>query len=850
MTFSQLFKYWTLQVFAPDKLLRHKYASFKELLRHDKKCLELITDLEDVLHAGAPVDWARVERLVRALNWSVASLIRSLVSMHPGAYGELERRLALLESSLTAAVSLPEGDCAPPYTLALAEAATEVGLAGGKAHALSRVLRETGLPGPRGFVITTKAFHLFLAHNDLRHRLDELLAEVHLDDWGRLEELSREMIAMVKEGEMPSQVRQECMQWLAELGRQGCVGPWSLRSSAVSEDGELSFAGQYASVLRVAGEAFLTAYKEVLSSKYAPRALAYRVRGGLADQETPMAVLVMEMIEARVSGVVYTRDLEASGGGRECLAVYAVPGLGQRLVDGTAEPEVHYFTREANPRSVETLPGRTCPVELPEKACLTPETTQLLAGWGMRLEEFAGCPQDIEWCQDRQGSCYILQSRPLKTGPPFQAVVPEERDMRDLEHAVLLEGGVTASFGVGAGRVYVLRSEADLGRVPDGAVLVSPTLSPALAGVIGQLRAVVAEGGSRASHFASIAREYGLPVLAAVHGDAMRLPPGGVVTVDAGCRRVYQGEVQGFAQESLRPFSKPGVPFLARLQRLMELVSPLHLLDSASPDFAPENCASVHDFVRFAHEKGMAEMFSLVGRGGRGLARARQLATDLPLTMYILDLEGGVSPEAAEQKTIEPQFITSPLMRACWEGLTHPEVLWRKGLVYLDWEEVDRVSAGILSFKSALLASYAVVAREYLHLVLRFGYHFAVLDALGGENPEANYIAFRFKGGGGNYENRLLRVELIKSILEWAGFTVKTRGDLLDARFDHRPDDQILARLTLLGILQGKTQLLDMALTGPDQVREMVDSFQASFGKYVPEAIASGHDAEKFNSEI
>jgi pyruvate,water dikinase len=623
-----------------------------------------------------------------------------------------------------------------------------------------------------------------------------------------------------------------------------------LRSSAVSENGELSFAGQYASVLRVAMEDFLAAYKEVLASKYAPRAVAYRIRGGLADQETPMAVLALEMIEARVSGVVYTRDRVAGGEKPECLAVYAVPGLWQRLVDGSAEPEVHYFSREPNLRPLKTLPGRTCPVELPEKACLAPETSQLLAGWGMRLEDLAGCPQDIEWCQDSQGSCYILQSRPLKSGTPFQRTLPEEREVHDPDHPLLLEGGVTASFGVGAGRVYVMRSEVELGGVPEGAVLVAPTLSPALAGVIGRLKAVVAESGSRASHFASIAREFGLPALAGAHEAMKRLPSGHIVTVDAGHGRIYQGEVQGLAQESLRPSIKLGAPFLARLQRLMELVSPLHLLDPASPDFAPENCVSFHDFVRFAHEKGMAEMFSLVGRGGRGLAQARQLATDLPLTMYILDLEGGIAPEAAEQKTIDPQFITSPLMRACWEGLTHPEVVWHKGLVYLDWEELDRVSAGILSLKSALLASYAVVAREYLHLVLRFGYHFAVLDALCGGNPEANYIAFRFKGGGGNYENRLWRVELIKSILEWAGFTVKTRGDLLDARFDRRPADQILASLTLLGILQGKTQLLDMALTSAEQVREMADSFRASFGKYVTEALSSGDGEEIFRSEI
>jgi pyruvate,water dikinase len=850
MNLSQLFKFWTLKALAPDKLLRHKYASFKELLRHDNKSLELITDLEDILHLGAPVDWARVARLVRALNWSVGSLVRSLVAMHPGAYDELEKRFTALESSLLDAVSLPAGDCAPPYTLTLPEAAGEPGLAGDKAHTLSRLLRAAGLPSPRGFTITTRAFHLFLAHNDIRHRLDELLAEVQLDNWARLQDLSREMVAMVMEGEVPPEVQEDIRRHLAELATQGDAGPFSLRSSAVREEGDISFAGQYASVLQVAAGDVLAAYKEVLASKYAPRALAYRIRSGLADQETPMAVLVMEMIASRVSGVVYTRDQEAGAGASPCLAVYAVPGLGHRLVDGSAEPEVHYFTREPTPRLLKTISGPTCPRELPEKACLAPESAGLLAGWGMRLEELAGSPQDIEWCQDNLGTLYLLQARPLASGTYSDATRPGEREPPPLDLPLLLEGGVPASFGVGTGPVYIIRNEGELGKVPDGAVLVSPTLSPSLAGVIGRLRAVVAEGGSRASHFASVAREFSLPVLVSVSGATKLLPPGLVVTVDAGHGRIFQGEAPGHMQEPQRSTLHPGAPFPARLRSVMEFITPLHLLDPTSPDFSPENCVNVHDFVRFAHEKGMAEMFSLVGRSGRGLARARQLATDLPLTMYILDLEGGIAPEAAAEKTIEPQFITSPLLAACWAGLTHPEVAWHKGLVFLDWGEVDRISGGIFSLKSALLASYAVVAREYLHLVLRFGYHFAVLDALCDEDPEANYIAFRFKGGGADYENRLRRVELIKAVLTWAGFAVKTRGDLLDARFERRPCAPTLARLTLLGILQGKTQLLDMALNRDSQVQEMVAAFKGRFGEYVAEAVPPRDHEEKIPSEI
>jgi pyruvate,water dikinase len=839
MKLSRLFKYWTLQVFSPDKLVRHKYVSFKELLRHDKRSLELITDLEDIQHLGAPVDWARVARLGRALIWSVGSLIRALVAMHPGAYGDLERRFDTLASSLMDAIFLPAGESAPPYTLTRAEAAQEPDLAGDKAHTLSRVVTATGFPSPPGFTITTRAFHLFLAHNDLRHRLDELLAEVHLDDWERLEALSREMVAMVREGEVPAAVRQDVQKRLAELHSRERTGLFSLRSSAVREEGDISFAGQYASVLQVSAEDLLEAYKQVLASKYAPRALAYRLRSGLPDQETPMAVLVMEMVDARVSGVIYTRDRETAEGSSDCLAVYAVPGLGHRLVDGSAEPEVHYFTREPQPRFLKSISGPTCPVELPEKACLAPATAGPLAGWGMRLEELAGSPQDIEWCQDRQGALYILQARPLATGTPAVGPGPEESAPSPPDLPVLLEGGVTASSGVGTGKVCVIQNETELGEVPDGSVLVSPTLSPSLAAVLGRLRAVVAEGGSRASHFASVAREFGLPVLVAVPAAIKLLSPGLVVTVDAGRRRIYEGEVGVRRQEPYKSLFHPAAPFLAHLKKVMEVVTPLTLLDPASPEFAPENCANLHDLVRFAHEKGMAEMFSLVGRSGRGLGRARQLATDLPLIMYVLDLEGGIAPEAAAQKTVDPQSITSPLMQACWAGLTHPEVVWPKGLILTDWEEVDRISASILSFKSALLASYALVAREYLHLVLRFGYHFAVLDALCGEAPEANYIAFRFKGGGGNYENRLRRVELMEEILTWAGFAVKTRGDLLDARFDRHPCETTLARLTLLGILQGKTQLLDMALDSDTQVQEMVEAFKASHGNYVQQSSAT-----------
>jgi pyruvate,water dikinase len=831
MYLRQLFKHWTREVFAPGKLLRQKYLAFKELLRHDKRSLELITDLEDLLQGERLVDWARVESLVRALRWSAGRLIDSLLSMNPAAYRVLEERFHQIESSLERAATLPTGDAGPPYTITLPEAARAPELSGGKAHTLSRLVEESGIPGPRGWVITTNAFRNFLAHNHLRHRLDELLAQVPLDDWDRLTELCREMTALVQHAAIPPAVALEIEQRLKDFRLQGLEGPWALRSSALSEDGEASFAGQYASVLQVAAPEVCEAYKKVLASKYSPSAVAYRIRLGLADQETPMAVLTLEMIEAAMSGVVYTSSPEADGLTEACVEVFALSGLGQRLVDGSSLPEVHYLSREENPRLLRSSSGA---YDRGGEARLAPEAALQLARWGMKLENLAGRPQDIEWSQDQHENLYLLQSRPLTAGTFPREPGEIKTEPREIANPVLLEGGVTASPGLGMGQVCLIHGKEDLAKVPEGAVLVSPTLPPDFSAIIHRLRAVVADLGSRASHFAMVAREYGLPVLVGTREATKLLPPGRVVTVDASQGRVYLGEVAGWHGRPQRPAA--ATPFFTRLRAAMEFISPLNLTDPDGPDFVPQGCRSFHDLVRFVHEKGMAEMFSLVGRHGRGLARARRLDTDLPLVMYVLDLEGGISPEAGPGKDVRPQFIISEPMRACWNGLSHPDVTWDKRLLAIDWEELDRVSASLINLRSAILASYAIISRDYLHLVLRFGYHFAVLDTLASNDAEANYITFRFKGGGGTFENRLLRIELIKLILEWAGFTVNTRGDLLDARFQRREARQILSRLTLLGLLQVKTRLMDMALSSPEQVLQLAEDFRERYQEYVADA--------------
>ena len=78
----------------------------------------------------------------------------------------------------------------------------------------------------------------------------------------------------------------------------------------------------------------IEAYKRVLAGKYCPRAVAYRIRHGLSDNDTAMAVLVLPMVRASSAGVVYTLDPACSAVGGKAVGVYVVDGLAAELVAG------------------------------------------------------------------------------------------------------------------------------------------------------------------------------------------------------------------------------------------------------------------------------------------------------------------------------------------------------------------------------------------------------------------------------------------------------------------------------------------------------------------------------------
>ncbi|WP_205747204.1 PEP/pyruvate-binding domain-containing protein [Desulfopila sp. IMCC35006] len=799
--FWRFWRYRFMEIFSPGRLVQDKYTAFREVLRLDSQALDLLADLESHVFGHNPADHYRISHLCHRISDSVGAMAGQLHAMNPPAYWKLLDKHAELGAAIKALLAPAEPALGPPYILRLEEAADHPELAGGKAANLSTAAR-VGVPVPPGFVITAHAFHRFIDDNNLEKELAVRLQCVQADDHKTIIRITGEMQELILHAEVPSDIACLIEQFTDSLQP---VQLLAVRSSALAEDGKVSFAGQYASELDVPPYDIIAAYKRVLAGKYCPRAVSYRIRHGLSDADTAMAALVLPMIQPRTSGVIYTLD-PATPAAVESIGVYAVAGLAEGLVDGSRTPQKYHLPREQTVTSRHNF-------ALPDNSLVNESELQQLRSWGLQLEAHFGCPQDVEWALDENGLT-ILQSRRLhqKKDPP--PAIVQAVDLTRLLYSNLH----CASAGIACGHVFHAPTGRTFAQIPVGSVVFTTTLRPALSQFLDRMVGVIAASGSRASHFASVARERGVPVLV---GSEIHLTEGQVVTVDAASGRIFSGCVNAVLQKGKL---NPNKDFpVEKYAQLAARTTHLNLTDPDGNNFTPAQCRSLHDIVRFCHEKSVREMFRLVDRKGRGLGKARKLVTDLPLVMYVLDLDKNAP--ARPGSTITLDELSSLPMRAFWQGMSDPRIHWDSSQHHVDWDNFDQVSGGIFSLDTQLLASYAIVSQEYLHLNIRFGYHFSIVDAICGEQAGTNYLNFRFKGGGAAEKQKLFRLQFIDQVLTTFGFETSSRGDMLDASFARAPLAATEHALTRLGMLLAATRLMDVRLTSDQQAKDEAENF-------------------------
>jgi pyruvate,water dikinase len=212
----------------------------------------------------------------------------------------------------------------------------------------------------------------------------------------------------------------------------------AVRSSATAEDlASASFAGQQETYLNVRGtDALAEAVTDCWASLWTARAMAYRAREGIGPDAVRLAVVVQQMVEAESAGVMFTAN--PANGRRDQIVISAAWGLGESVVSGTVTTDDvvveaatgWVLSRRTADKEVMTVYADLGTREQPVPAArrrqpvLDNQAAAALAGYGRRIADHFGVPQDIEWAR-ADGEFFILQSRPITALPEPTADTPD-----------------------------------------------------------------------------------------------------------------------------------------------------------------------------------------------------------------------------------------------------------------------------------------------------------------------------------------------------------------------------------------------------------------------------------------
>jgi pyruvate,water dikinase len=352
---------------------------------------------------------------------------------------------------------------------------------------------------------------------------------------------------------------------------------------------------------------------------------------------------------------------------------------------------------------------------------------------------------------------------------------------------------------------------------------------PALRGASG----IVIDFGNPLDHLSCVAREYNIPMLTGLGNALERLQEYDWILVDADHGQVWQARDEDITEAVAMAKSRPArkeldqIPDDPKAADLYHHIVPLNLTDAYGPTFSITECKTLHDLIRYIHEKAVIIMF---GMGDEALEQStdavRHLETEVPFAISIIDLGGGLVQQVRPGRWIRSSDIASLPMNALWRGIADPTVEWGPpaGGVAMD-RVMSRFLTDHKSARPVGLPNYAIITRDYLNLNARMDFHFIMIDSICGIDSRSNYIRFRFKGGGTTARQRRRRAQCIEEILVASGFACDVRDDLVTADLTGA-DRQILEdRLGVLGRLLGFTRLLDAAMRSDEAPKVAARAF-------------------------
>lgn len=428
----------------------------------------------------------------------------------------------------------------------------DIPLVGGKGANLGEMYN-FGLPVPNGFVVTAQAYEAVINHNELQPKIIKIIKETDVKNQKKLEKAAIDIQRLVNTAEIPQDLTNEIIHHYQNL-KPGDKNPLvAVRSSATAEDlPDASFAGQQESYLDIKGESnVIQAVRHAWASLWGARAIFYRATKGYDHFKVLLAVPVQLMIQSDVSGVVFS--VNPVNKNKNQIVVEAVWGLGDYMVQGVVNPD-HYIvnksdftihSRQFMPQTtmeIRHFPSGVKGVKVPEKLVYTRKLTddQIIevARLSAKVHQHYFFPQDSEWAMEN-GKIYLVQTRPVTTldlGKDKNLI--KESQLIGLKQ--LLQGE-PASFGIGFGKVVIIKSANEIDKVKQGDVLVTEMTAPDFVPAMKRASAIITDKGGQTSHAAIVSRELGVPAVVGSKIATKTLKKDQVVTVNGATGVIYNG---------------------------------------------------------------------------------------------------------------------------------------------------------------------------------------------------------------------------------------------------------------------------------------------------------------------
>ena len=824
--------------------LKTIFEKFKQILAGNNIILELISQMEDKLSGEYIFDINYLKQTVTQLSEEIYGVIVNLNYISGNKYIELINQHVEIQAQLENILESSSKNLPDKYVINYDEINPSLTKCVGSKNAnLSEIKNYLKMLTPDGFIISTSAYEQFLVKNGLWPKIKNTYKSLIENSLGSVKQYDEAVQELFNSAELPEDLKKSITKSLNSVSsKQKKKFNLAVRSSAYGEDEErFSFAGQFDSFLNCTPEEVCPAYIKVLASRFKYNVMIYSKEKFLDETRLPMAVGIQEQINAKTSGVIYTVD--PSQDCIDCLLISATFGLGTSVVSGTAnadyfrvsrlDPEQIKERRIGNKNSkiicVDTGGIKEILVDedLSTKPCLSDKQITELAESALFLDTYFKRPLDIEWCFDDEGKLYILQCRPLNLPLKAKISIKNLKEILSEKKVIMHKKGQVAQRGIAAGKVFHISEDDDPASFPAGAIAVTKYTSPRLSRIIRRAKAIITDVGSSTGHMATVAREFGVPLIVN-SGDATSILSNGLeITIDAEENIIYEGIVNELlvyeteAEDVFRELKE-----YKMLRQLLRKISPLLLIDPNKADFTADNCQTFHDILRFSHEKAVQELINLNMSSQRfKQIKTQTLKLPIPLDLSVIDLGNGLFEDSSSDEIDSINQIRSVPMHSILEGLTEPGV-WSTEPVQFGFGDLmssmTRYSEKAGKYTGQNLA---VISEKYTNLNLRLGYHFNVIDTYVSDNVNDNYIYFRFVGGVTETERRHLRAILLKDILEKMNFVVTVTGDLVIGRLKKWDADQTIVILKKIGKLIGFSRQLDTQMQNQESVEKYLNEF-------------------------